>query len=184
MSLKNFLITFSPLFILGWMLLFLFGMISFRLFFLPLLLLYPVLIVDDWQSWCSKHQKTVLLSLVLNTLTLASGLVLFFSSDVYTSPFYKPWQFLIYLHLALNEVQELLTQPMSKKQRIGKIVYLVALSVILLNLIWLYTLLRRKISSDTVESFLSERIPFPSRRGDFYFSCHRGFTLCTPTSFL
>ena len=110
MSLKNFLITFSPLFILGWMLLFLFGMISFRLFFLPLLLLYPVLIVDDWQSWCS---------------------------DVYTSPFYKPWQFLIYLHLALNEVQELLTQPMSKKQRIGKIVYLVALSVILLNLIWL-----------------------------------------------
>ena len=31
MSLKNFLITFSPLFILGWMLLFLFGMISFRL---------------------------------------------------------------------------------------------------------------------------------------------------------
>ena len=131
MSLKNFLITFSSLFILGWMLLFLFGMISFRLFFLPLL------IVDDWQSWCSKHQKTVLLSLVLNTLTLASGLVLFFSSDVYPSPFYKPWQFLIYLHLALNEVQELLTQPMSKKQRIGKIVYLVALSVILLNLIWL-----------------------------------------------
>ncbi len=51
MSLKNFLITFSPLFILGWMLLFLFGMISFRLFFFPLLLLYPILIVDDWQSW-------------------------------------------------------------------------------------------------------------------------------------
>lgn len=137
MSLKNFLIAFSPLFILIWMFFFLFGMISFRLFFLPLLLLYPVLLVDDWKSWRSKHQKTVLLSLVLNTLTLASGLVLFFSSDVYTSPFYKPWQFLIYLHLALNEVQELLTQPMSKKQRIGKIVYLVALSVILLNLIWL-----------------------------------------------
>lgn len=137
MSLKNFLITFSPLFILAWMLLFLFGMISFRLFFFPLLLLYPILIVDDWQSWCSKHQKTVLLSLVLNILTLASGLVLFFSSDAYTSPFYKPWQFLIYLQLALNEVQELLTQPMSKKQRIGKIIYLVALSVFLLNLIWL-----------------------------------------------
>ena len=90
MSLKNFLITFSPLFILAWMLLFLFGMISFRLFFLPLLLLYPVLIVYDWQNWRSKHQKTVLLSLVLNILTLASGLVLFFSSDAYTSPFYKP----------------------------------------------------------------------------------------------
>lgn len=114
-----------------------FGMISFRLFFLPLLLLYPVLIVYDWQNWRSKHQKTVLLSLVLNILTLANGLVLFFSSDAYTSPFYKPWQFLIYLQLALNEVQELLTQPMSKKQRIGKIIYLVALSVFLLNLIWL-----------------------------------------------
>ena len=57
MSLKNFLITFSPLFILGWMLLFLFGMISFRLFFFPLLLLYPILIVDDWQSCAASIKR-------------------------------------------------------------------------------------------------------------------------------
>lgn len=132
MSFLEVLVFLSPILILVWLFLFLFGIIPYQLFLLPLFLLYPILIADSWQNWHSKHQKLYLLSLLINILLLIGGVILFFSADVYSSPFYNPWRCLIYLQLILSEVQELILNKPVGKQKYGKIFFLVLLGICLL----------------------------------------------------
>ena len=136
MSLKIFLITFSPFFILIWMFLFWFGFISYRLFLLPLLLLYPFLIADSYQNWHNKHQKFSLLTLFINVLILIGGVILLFSADVYSSPFCNPWQCLIYLQAILSEVQQLILNKPTGKQKYSKILFLILLCICFLLQLW------------------------------------------------
>lgn len=134
MSFLEVLVFLSPILILVWLFLFLFGIIPYQLFLLPVLLVILAATVSEYQTWRSKGSKLSLFSFLLNLSITLSGTVLLIAhpENVTSTPLFRVWSVLIYLSVILSESQELISQKPVGKQKYGKIFFLVLLGICLL----------------------------------------------------
>lgn len=134
MSFLEVLVFLSPILILVWLFLFLFGMIPYQLFLLPVLLAILVATIGEYRTWRSQGSKISLFSFLLNLSITLSGMVLLIANpeDVTSTPLFRVWSVLIYLSVILSELRELISQKPVGKQKYGKIFFLVLLGVVLL----------------------------------------------------
>lgn len=134
MSFLEVLVFLSPILILVWLFLFLFGMIPYQLFLLPVLLAILVATIGEYRTWRSQGSKISLFSFLLNLSITLSGVVLLTArpEDVTSTPLFRVWSVLIYLSVILSELRELISQKPVGKQKYGKIFFLVLLGIGLL----------------------------------------------------
>lgn len=134
MSLLEVLVFLSPILILVWLFLFLFGMIPYQLFLLPVLLVILAATVGEYRTWHSNGSKLSFFSFLLNLSITLSGMVLLIANpeDVTSTPLFRVWNVLIYLSVILSELRELISQKPGGKQKYGKIFFLVLLGIGLL----------------------------------------------------
>lgn len=134
MSFLEVLVFLSPILILVWLFLFLFGMIPYQLFLLPVLLAILAATVGEYRTWRSQGSKISLFSFLLNLSITLSGVVLLIANpeDVTSTPLFRVWSVLIYLSVILSESRELISQKPVGKQKYGKIFFLVLLGIALL----------------------------------------------------